>query len=211
MSRIFAPEFRGNIDSYLVLPFLRVGLITLILLSAIVIAFQPQPSRAAEMPLPFSRIPSSDCAALFALRDLDGREHSLAARKGRPVAVHFFASWCEPCEAEFGTLQHFYEAHGNKIDILAVDVGEVRARVQSFLTKKPVTFPVLLDVDRTVTKAWAVDGLPATFVLDDTLRPVLRVTGDLDWTRVDVAAEIESTLKNNSVSRNADCTKEHSQ
>ena len=35
--------------------------------------------------------------------------------------------------------------------------------------QRPSTFPVLLDADRAVTKAWGVDALPTTFVLDRTL------------------------------------------
>lgn len=75
--------------------------------------------------------------------------------------------------------------------VLAINVGEVPARVRRFLDTTPVSFPVLLDQDRVVTKAWRVEGLPTTIVLDRALTPRLAVTGDLDWTRPDVGAQID--------------------
>jgi hypothetical protein len=50
---------------------------------------------------------------------------------------------------------------------------------------------VLLDTDRTVTKAWAVSVLPTTFLLDRNLVARLFVEGDVDWSRHDILAAIE--------------------
>jgi hypothetical protein len=74
---------------------------------------------------------------------------------------------------------------------LAVNVAEVPARVRRFLDAAPVRFPVLLDTDRAVTKAWGVGILPTTFVLDRALVPRLFVEGDVDWTRADILAALE--------------------
>ena len=49
---------------------------------------------------------------------------------------------------------------------------------------------MLLDSDRTVTRAWGVYALPTTYVLDRNLAPRLFVEGDLDWTRDDVVAAL---------------------
>jgi thiol-disulfide isomerase/thioredoxin len=203
MSRIFAPEFRGNIRRCVALPSLGPGptVLTLFLLVS------PSFTIAEKRPF-FSRVGWVNCAAPFALPDLDGRRRSLAAERGRPVVVHFFATWCEPCKAELGTLRQFSEARGDKLGVLAVSVGEVADRVRSFFKETPVSFPVLLDADRSVAKAWAVDGLPTTVVLDKSLEPILAVIGDLDWASPDVGAEIEEALATNSDSRGATCTRE---
>ena len=74
---------------------------------------------------------------------------------------------------------------------MAVNVAEVPARVRRFLETAPVRFPVLLDADRAVTKAWGVSILPTTFVLDRSLAARLFVEGDIDWTRADVQASLE--------------------
>jgi peroxiredoxin len=66
----------------------------------------------------------------------------------------------------------------------------VPARVRRFLDGTAIDFPVLLDSDRAVTKAWGVYALPTTFVLDRDLVPRLMVEGDLDWTKEDVVAAL---------------------
>ena len=96
--------------------------------------------------------------------------------------VHFFATWCEPCIEELGSLERLAaRRHGKDLTILAVDVGEVDARVRSFFRKHPVSFPVLLDRDRAATKAWEIMALPTSFVLDPALSPILFVERDIDW------------------------------
>ncbi len=189
---------------------MRVGttVLTLVLLAVVFAESGSEWSFAAGKQL-FSHIAPTNCAVMFTLPDLEGRQHALAAEKAGPIAVHFFATWCEPCKAELGTLQKFFEARGNKLGVLAVSVGEVPGRVRSFLKETPVSFPVLLDADRAVTKAWAIEGLPTTIVLDKNLRPILAVDGDLNWSSADVDREIEEALARDPNSKDPHCTKEN--
>lgn len=117
--------------------------------------------------------------------ELDSLDHgkiSLDAYKGRALLVHFFATWCEPCVAEMASLERLaVRRRGEALSILAIDVGEIDARVRSFISKNPVSFPTLLDRDRAVTKAWQVKALPSSFILDSNLVPVLFVERDVDW------------------------------
>ena len=127
----------------------------------------------------------------FSLPDLDGTTHAVAALRGRVVLVHFFATWCEPCREELASLTRLVERRsGETLSVLAVNVAEVPVRVRRFLEAAPTKFPVVLDANRAVTKAWGVSGLPTTFVLDQTLVARLFVEGDLDWTRDDILAAL---------------------
>lgn len=145
---------------------------------------------------------------MFDLPELDGGSRALAAESGRPVLVHFFATWCEPCKAELGSLRRFLDRRADQVKVLAVNVGEVPGRVRRFLEDTPVNFPVLLDADRAVAKSWAVEGLPTTVVLDKNLTPRLAVTGDLDWTNANVGEEIDRALANPPDPQDANCTRE---
>ena len=118
----------------------------------------------------------------FVLDSLARDRISLAAQRDRVVLVHFFATWCEPCRAEMAALQRLAErSERGRLAILAINAGEPDARVRRFFDTLPVDFPILLDRDQAITKAWQVTTLPTTFVLDRTLAPRLVVEGDLDW------------------------------
>jgi hypothetical protein len=59
--------------------------------------------------------------------------------------------------------------NNGSVTIVGVDVREVDGRVQRFFAGQPVSFPILLDRDRSVSKAWQVSILPTT--LDGDLVP----------------------------------------
>jgi thiol-disulfide isomerase/thioredoxin len=127
----------------------------------------------------------------FVLPSLEGPGHDLRQHAGRLVLVHFFATWCEPCRDELSSLASLARMPGIEGPlILAINVAEVPARVRRFLEGTALDFPVLLDSDRAVTKAWGVHALPTTYVLDRSLTPRLVVEGDLDWTTEDVVAAL---------------------
>jgi thiol-disulfide isomerase/thioredoxin len=137
------------------------------------------------------RAAPADAKPSFVLTSLDGPSIDLRQQAGRVVLVHFFATWCEPCREELASLSSLTRIPGVEPPlILAVNVAEVPGRVRRFLEGTPLDFPVLLDSDRAVTRAWGVYALPTTYVLDRTLTPRLMVEGDLDWTREDVVAAL---------------------
>jgi peroxiredoxin len=129
----------------------------------------------------------------FTLPDLDGSPRKLQEQAGRIVLVHFFATWCEPCREELSSLSRLVEGpHGQRLVVLAVNVAEVPVRVRRFLDTAPVSFSVVLDADRAVTRGWGVGILPTTFVLDASLQARLFVEGDVDWSRPDILSALEA-------------------
>jgi thiol-disulfide isomerase/thioredoxin len=130
------------------------------------------------------------------LRDLDGREHRLTDYKGKVVVLNFWATWCEPCREEMPSLQRLSDAMaGQAFVLLGVDLAEGEPRVRAFLQQTPVRFPVLLDRDGAVAKAWKVKLLPTTLIIDPAQRISHVAYGELAWDSAEVKSLIGRLLK----------------
>jgi peroxiredoxin len=130
---------------------------------------------------------------VFSLDDLNRQPVSLADQRGEIVVVHFFATWCEPCRKELPALNRLVgRSDPRQLRVVTVSVAEVDVRVRNFVEKLPVNFPILLDRDRSVAKAWQVSALPTSFILDRNLQPRLFVERDYDWDRVDIRQLLKS-------------------
>lgn len=195
-----APESRGRYRTLVFGLAGRIGLPVFVFLAALAGAIDRN-ATAADPPAVRQLQPiSSDPKPAFALPDLDGATRSLDQSAGKITLVHFFATWCEPCREELASLSGLVEKQpaAGRITVLAVNVAEVPARVRRFLESAPVKFPVLLDGDRAVTRAWGISVLPTTVVLDRALVPRRLVEGDIDWLRDDVLATLEQIALSNS-------------
>ena len=140
--------------------------------------------------------PAAKPTPSLALTDLDGRPWSLAALKGRPVLLNFWASWCEPCRAEMPTLQQVADLYGpDKLLVLAINFKEPAQRALQFAKTTGVTLPVLLDVQGKTAAQWGVKVFPTTLTLNSRGLPQQRVKGEVDWTSSASAKLIEGLLK----------------
>ena len=123
-----------------------------------------------------SRSPIQDQPAPdFALDDLEGRTVRLSDLRGQVVLVNLWATWCPPCLAEMPDLAALYQTYKSEgFVILGVDDQERAQTVADFVARNPVPYPILLDPDSRVARAYGVSYLPASFLIDR--RGVLRVT-----------------------------------
>lgn len=129
---------------------------------------------------------------VFSLPNTAGADIRLETARGHVVLVHFFATWCEPCREELPALDRLAARADGSVKVLAIAVADADRSVQRFFETTPVDFPVLLDRDRAVAKAWNVTTLPTTFVLDASLQPKLVVETDYAWDSLD-PKELTST------------------
>lgn len=87
----------------------------------------------------------------FTTRDVDGNTFRLSDHIGKKVIlIDFWATWCQPCTAEFPHLQRMYDeqkAKGFVIVAVSMDGSDSIADVPSFAHRNNVTFPVVLDED----------------------------------------------------------------
>ena len=106
-------------------------------------------------------------APAFTLTDLAGAQAGLAKYKGNVVMVNFWATWCGPCQQEMPLLDAMYKKYKMAgFTLIGVNVDKEAPPVKALLERKPVTFPVLLDPANSVSKAYHVDEMPSTVIVD---------------------------------------------
>ena len=146
--------------------------------AALVISVSAAPVLAQPALQPWDGLP----ATALVLKDIAGRSHDLAQYRGSVVLVNFWATWCEPCRNEMASIQTLKERMAGKPFVaLAVNVDEPEARVRNFVAQTRLALPVLFDTNKTVTRAWGVRVLPATYIIGPDGRMRYRLLGDMDW------------------------------
>jgi thiol-disulfide isomerase/thioredoxin len=100
-------------------------------------------------------------AALPSL-DLAGFERFLAEHRGRVVVLNFWATWCTPCKWEIPSFARLYGKYRDQgVEILGVNVDGDLERVEKFLRRNPVNYPVYLG-SPDLRSAFMVFALPTT-------------------------------------------------
>lgn len=111
--------------------------------------------------------PQHGAAAGFALANVvqGGATLSLAAYRGHPLIVNFWASWCPPCRKEMPALQAIARRYAGRIDFVGIDTNDQRASARAFLVKTGVSYPVGFDPSAAVAARYGVFGLPTTYFI----------------------------------------------
>ena len=103
----------------------------------------------------------------FALKALDGYNYRLSEYRGDVVAVVFWASWCGGCRRELERLQRLAGAYGNAgFQVLGVTVDETADPARAVAEAVGAAFPQLLDSTKSVSKAYRLQDLPTTVLID---------------------------------------------
>jgi cytochrome c biogenesis protein CcmG/thiol:disulfide interchange protein DsbE len=90
----------------------------------------------------------------------------IAAARGRPVVVNFWASWCIPCIAEIPRFVAAAEKYRDEIVFIGVDVQDVSADAKAFARQHGVPFPSIADSSGNIRRSERVLGLPTTHFYD---------------------------------------------
>jgi len=130
--------------------------------------------------------------------DLDGRQHTLEEFKGKPVILHFWASWCPPCRHEFEALDAWNKAHAKEqgISLVALSGDSSISRAESFINQGDYQIPVRLTDDETQSR-WMIRAIPTTYFIDASGHVRGMVSGAVDWADPQMQDEVMALLGDN--------------
>ena len=113
------------------------------------------------------------------LYDQYGKKHNIEEYKGKVVVINFWATWCGYCVEEMPEFEKVYKEFGsNKKDVIILGVAGPKSKensnnvdvekdkIISFLKKKNITYPSLMDETGKSFDEYGVKYFPTTYVIN---------------------------------------------
>ena len=98
---------------------------------------------------------------------LDGRPFDLAALRGKPVVVNFWASWCVPCRSEFPVLARLERDHAaDGVTVVGVLFNDSTAAATAFDREHGGDWPTVTDPGGAIAAAYTMQFPPQTYFID---------------------------------------------
>jgi cytochrome c biogenesis protein CcmG, thiol:disulfide interchange protein DsbE len=134
-------------------------------------------------------------APAFALPTAAGETLALERLRGQVVYVDFWASWCGPCRRSFPWMNEMNRKYAAKgLAIVAINVDKKRADAERFLAQIPAEFTVVFDAPGAVPAAYAVKGMPSSYLIDANGRVAVVEQGFRDESRAVLEEKIRALL-----------------
>jgi len=103
----------------------------------------------------------------FTLKSGTGKNLKLSEHRGEVVMINFWATWCGPCRQEMPLLNRIHEKYRKAgFTLLGVNIDDNSANALAMAKKLGVTFPILFDAEKRISRLYDVDGMPSTVLID---------------------------------------------
>lgn len=167
---------------------------TLCCLSFSVVADWQQPELSYNLTPMTKVIPASD----FELLDMDEEKKKLSDYRGKVILLNFWATWCPPCVREMPSMERLQQKfNADNFKVLAINQMEEIDQVFAFTGQLEIdlTFEILFDSQSAVSQAYAVRGLPTTYLIDKQGNIRYRAVGGRDFNHPEVIKIIKALIK----------------
>lgn len=111
-----------------------------------------------------------------------GDFRQLSELRGKPLIINVWASWCEPCRAEMGSLDRLSQRYGGKqFNIIGISTDDDANAALEFLIRSQITFDNYLDHKLTLENMLGADTIPLTLLIDAQGRVLKKFHGFHQW------------------------------
>lgn len=105
-------------------------------------------------------------APRFESTTLTGEKIGLEDLNDRVVVIDFWATWCAPCVAAMPIIKEVTDKFAEQgVISLAINTGEEKEDVETFLKEQELDLTVLLDPKGKIADAYKADAIPQTIVI----------------------------------------------
>src|SRR6516225_9509532 len=143
-------------------------------------------------------VPASEPAPApaISLADPSGVTVDLSDLRGKLVLINLWATWCEPCLREMPSLERLQSRLGDKIVVVAISEDRGGSKtVEPFIGKLGLkSVKIYLDPKSAMERAFKVQGLPTSFLIDREGRVLGRVEGAAEWDKPKLLGILKSFL-----------------
>ena len=130
----------------------------------------------------------------FSAPSPEGKDISLKSSLGKLTLIDFWASWCGPCRQENPNVVALYkDFHAKGLNIIGVSLDEKADKWKAAIAKDQLTWIHISNLkgwEDPIAKRYFVDGIPATFLLDEKGVVIAR-----DLRGAELRAKVASLLK----------------
>ncbi|NOZ71861.1 MAG: TlpA family protein disulfide reductase [Chloroflexi bacterium] len=109
---------------------------------------------------------SEGMAPPIEMKTYDGEPISLAAYRGKPVIVNFWASWCLSCREEQPILEAAWRKYKDRVMFIGIAYLDQEVNARAYMEEFDVTYPYGPDLGSRIYTAYHVQGVPETFFID---------------------------------------------
>ena len=112
---------------------------------------------------PLESAPAPD----FALKSMNESNVRLSEYLGQVVLINFWATWCGPCRQQMPLLDQLHDKYERAgLVLLGINIDEDRDEAIEMAQTLQITYPILFDTRKDVSRAYEVGAMPLTVLID---------------------------------------------
>ena len=106
----------------------------------------------------------------------------LSSLRGKPLIINVWASWCNPCRAEMGSLDRLHKRYGGKqFNLIGISTDDDSNAAFNFLMGLGITFDNYADHKLMMENMLGANTIPLTLLIDANGKVLKKVRGYHEW------------------------------
>lgn len=102
---------------------------------------------------------------------------------GKPIIVHFWATWCEACVEEMPELDKYQESVGDNFHFVVIASDQTKGKaVREFYKSRNIkSLSIFIDEKGALARSMKVAALPTSIFVSSKGKELGRIVGPVDW------------------------------